>query len=150
MVEVDVAIVCACLPTFRPLFDRKVRGNSKTSQVVQSQSMELSPDHTFASKNRGSGHQMIKEKASSNKFLDLVRTDWAEVPSVRNALEWETPGAPFRVGHGIDDHGDRAKSPSLTIRGYQSEHGGDRRKDSDDTLAQPPSTNSVVSSYEGF
>ena len=84
VVEVDVAIVCACLPTFRPLFDRKVRRSSSRSQSV-----ELAAGGSLAPSNRRSGYEHMEGKANE-KFLDLVRKNWAAVPSARNFLERRT------------------------------------------------------------
>lgn len=63
VVEVDVAIVCACLPTFRPLFDPRVRASSKRVQ-----SIELAIDASKAPSNRRSGYENMEGEADS-KFL---------------------------------------------------------------------------------
>ena len=63
VVEVDVAIVCACLPTFRPLFDPRVRASSKRAQTI-----ELATDASKAPSNRRSGYENMEGEANS-KFL---------------------------------------------------------------------------------
>ena len=63
VVEVDVAIVCACLPTFRPLFDPKVRASSKRAQNI-----EPAIDASKAPLNRRSGYENMEGEANS-KFL---------------------------------------------------------------------------------
>ena len=84
VVEVDVAIVCACLPTFRPLFDPKVRRSNKRDQSIQ-----LTTDGSFALPHRKSGYENVEGEAN-NKFMDTMRKNWAAVPSLRKSLELKT------------------------------------------------------------
>ena len=77
----DVAIICACLPTFRPLFDPKVRRSSKRGQSIQ-----LVTDDSFAPPHRKSGYENVEGEAD-NKFMDMVHKNWAAVPSLRKSLE---------------------------------------------------------------
>ena len=59
VVEVDVAIVCACLPTFRPLFDPKVRRRNKKGQSIQ-----LATDDSFGPPHRKSGYENVEGQAN--------------------------------------------------------------------------------------
>ena len=107
VVEVDVAIICACLPTFRPLFDRKVRGSSKRLH-----NLELATDHSFSPFNRRSGYGNVEGEAN-NKFVDLVHKNWAAIPSARNYLEWRTSS---RASYGTEAKStDGAKVPPLAV-----------------------------------
>ena len=74
VVEVDVAIVCACLPTFRPLFDPRVRASSNRAQ-----SIEPGINVSKASLNRRSGYENMEAEANS-KFLALypLRSQFSE------------------------------------------------------------------------
>ena len=74
-----MAIICACLPTFRPLFDRRVRRSS-----TRGQSVELAAHGSLELSNRKSGYVHMEGKAN-DKFLDLVSKNWAAVPSARNS-----------------------------------------------------------------
>ncbi len=128
VVEVDVAIVCACLPTFRPLFDRKVRRTNKRDQSV-----ELATDHSFAPPNRRSGYENVEAQAK-NQFLDLVRKNWAAVPSLRNSLEWRTSsradyGMERRSAGGANDH-------SSAVEEWHAGPGGDERNESGDSISK--------------
>ena len=119
VVEVDVAIVCACLPTLRPLFDRKVRRSRKRGQSV-----ELAADGSSAPSNRRSGYEPVEGKAN-DIFLDLVRVNWAAVPSARNFLEWRNSS---RVECDVEGrNADRAKGPSLAVGEWQVEHEVERK-----------------------
>ena len=131
MVEVDVAIVCACLPTFRPLFDRRVRRVNKSAQNV-----EMALNDSFASSNRKSGYDHVEEGragvATNGKFLDVVRKNWATIPSVRSSVEWRTSsqGKPnVRV-----KSADEAKFPSSIVREWHAENEHDGRNASGDTI----------------
>ena len=127
VVEVDVAIVCACLPTFRPLFDRKVRRSNKRGQSV-----ELATDHSFAPPNRRSGYENVEAEAK-NQFLDLVRKNWAAVPSVRNSLEWR---ASSRVDRGMEGKSaGGAKDRSLVVEEWHTGQGVDERNDSGGSIS---------------
>ncbi|KAM0796141.1 hypothetical protein BDR22DRAFT_893479 [Usnea florida] len=84
VVEVDVAIVCACLPTFRPLFDPKVRRSNKRGQSIR-----LATDDPFTPPQRKSGYENVEGEAN-NKFMYAVRKNWAAVPSLRKSLELKT------------------------------------------------------------
>ena len=95
VVEVDVAIVCACLPTFRPLFDPKVRRSNKRGQSIQ-----LATDDSFAPPHRRSGYENVEGEAN-DKFMDAVRKNWAAVPSRRKSLELETP--PSKSDFGVEE-----------------------------------------------
>lgn len=84
VIEVDVAIICACLPTFRPLFDPRVRHSSKRGQSIQ-----LTTDDSIALSHRKSGYENVEGEAD-DKFIDMVRKNWAAVPSLRKSLELKT------------------------------------------------------------
>lgn len=120
VVEVDVAILCACLPTFRPLFDPKVRRSSKRGV----QSVELATDDSFTPPNRRSGYENVEAGANNNRFLDLVRRNWAAVPSLRSSREWRTPS---RAGYGVQrGSADGAKVFNSAVAEWR--HEGDERK----------------------
>lgn len=136
VVEVDVAIVCACLPTFRPLFDRKVRRSNKRGRSV-----ELAVDHSFAPPTRRSGYKNVEGEANG-KFMDLVRKNWAAVPSVHNSLEWKTS---FRADYGMEGRSaEVAKVPSLEIAEWQVEHEGDKKKAGGDTISKARNSSEVA------
>jgi hypothetical protein len=50
---VCVAIVCACLPTYRPLFDPKVRRNKNETSMVEIVDMDRKPFSMAASFGNG-------------------------------------------------------------------------------------------------
>lgn len=110
VVEVDVAIVCACLPTFRPLFDPRVRASSKRAQSV-----ERATEASNAPSKHRSGYENVEGEANS-KFLDLVRKNWPGVPSARSSLERMTPSP---VEYGMEGRGaDEVKVPSSVVGGW--------------------------------
>lgn len=103
VVEVDVAIVCACLPTLRPLFDPRVRASSERAQ-----SIEPAIDASKASLNRRSGYENMEGEANS-KFL-------AQYP-----LRPQFCGTDdlFHGGVCMEERGaDAAKMPSSVVRGW--------------------------------
>ena len=65
------------------------------------------------------------EAEAKNKFLDLVRKNWAAVPSVRNSLEWRVSS---RADCGME--GKRAggvKDRSLAVEEWHAGHGVDSK-----------------------
>ena len=112
VVEVDVAIVCACLPTFRPLFDPRVRASSKRAQ-----SIELAIDASKAPLNRRSGYENMEGEANS-KFLAgyPLRSHFSGTDDL------------FHDGVCIEGRGgDEVKIPSSVVRGSSTE--GQRRRE---------------------
>lgn len=95
VVEVDVAIVCACLPTFRPLFDPKVRRSNKRGQSIQ-----LATDDSFAPPHRKSRYENVEGEAD-NKFMDTERKNLAVVPYLRKSLELKT--SPGKSGFEVEE-----------------------------------------------
>lgn len=77
----DFLNLYACLPTFRPLFDRKVRRSSNRGQSV-----ELAANGSLALSSRRSGYEHVEGKANDN-FLDLGRKNLTALPSARKFLE---------------------------------------------------------------
>lgn len=126
--EVDVAILCACLPTFRPLFDRKFRRSSNRGQSV-----ELAADGSLAPSNRRSGYEPVEGKAN-DKFLDLVRKNWSAIPSARNALDYRNFS---RVECDVEQRSaNGAKGPSMAVGEWQVEHEDVERKASEGTTSK--------------
>ena len=98
VVEVCVAIVCACLPTYRPLFDPKVRRNKNQTSVVEVVDTGRRPfsmekpfgkgNHCIESKDVELLHypsltiderQILNESAQAdprNDFLTVVHGNW--------------------------------------------------------------------------
>ena len=101
--EVCAAIVCACLPTFRPLFDPRVRRNSIQKKVPtvnnlardsttaegivstaitvrESISIEMEP----CTSNIDGHHNPNENNQGHADFLTLVRNDWQSPPSAKS------------------------------------------------------------------
>ena len=109
-----MAIICACLPTFRPLFDRKVRRSS-----TRGQSVELALNSSLAPSNSRFRYENIEGK-TNDKFLDLVRKIWTAVPSARNSPEWRVSS---RVECDVEGRNvERAKSSSVAVEEWHPKH----------------------------
>lgn len=87
------------------------------------------------------------EGEANNNIVDMVRKNWAAVPSLRNSLERKTSS---RVDYGVERrsaHG--AKVPSLAVEKLQTEHEGDKWKVSGDTISKARDSSEVAGFEKG-
>ncbi len=79
----------------------------------------MATDDSFASRNPKSGYENV-EGEGNNRFLELVRKNWAVVPSGRGSWEWKTTTSRMESAvEGKIAHG--AKGPSLAVEERQVE-----------------------------
>ncbi len=96
----------------------------------------MATDDSFASRNRKYGYENV-EGDGNNRFLELVRKNWAVVPSGRGSLEWKTTTT-SRVESAVEGksaHG--PKGPSLAVEERQvDEEDGKRKVVGDDAISK--------------
>lgn len=78
MVEVCVAIVCACLPTLRPLFNKSFHSR-KLEYSAGTNNVDLARWPSVMLNDRRVGYVNGHENASGDSFKTL-RNHWAEAP----------------------------------------------------------------------
>lgn len=127
MAVVDGAIVCACLPTFRPLFDGKVRGKRRGS--VESQIIDLMQDPSLSQKDSPSQHGNGGH-AVGNRLLNPLHKTWAKKPLSQPFNKWVLSNMTSRgieVKKIVEHH-----YPLLVIDEHPSENGSDTRNQRND------------------
>ena len=97
LVEVCAGIVCACLPTFRPLFDKKVRGKrSQQSNEPKSNSFVSLPSlplPSFGGKANGKRGIKASEVRHQLDYPQVRPDNWAKPPlfeQVEEVRKWGT------------------------------------------------------------